>query len=230
MIINGGTRKKEFIEALDNKTFGKLSYNLKAFVKTIFPKIRNKDILLCKKYNGMNANLILKVNDCVKYIALKSGNTSVVFKDYIYNFMTKMSLLEVSNKTVISIYKYHTGYVKNSDISSFGSLLKEDFKEEIEIVKTEFEKPILLSKLIDFVLINEKNGICIDYFYYGNVDIGFTISAQELKEKIINEKNNYPHDFMRLGPFNFLPVDRKIKASNNTLCQLRINNFYKYFK
>ena len=142
--------------------------------------------------------------------------------------MVKMLLLNVSEKTVSSLYKYHKGCSMEGSV--FGSLLKEEFKEEIKNVKMEFQNKTLLSKVIDYILIEEKNDIKVDYFYYGNVQIGYTLSSEKLKNNLLEDKNNYPHDFMRIGPFNFLPVNRKIKADDNTSCQLRINNLYKYFK
>jgi hypothetical protein len=229
MIINGGYQKNEFINYLNNKSFDELSSNLKTFVKTIYPNIRKKDVVFCKKYNGVNVNIIISVNGVEKYVALKSGNTSVLFKSYIYVFMLKMKYLNVSTKTISSLYKYHRGYA-NNDYESFGSLHKEDFKEEIAIVKNEFENKELLSKVIDMILFEDKKGVKVDFFYYGNIKIGHTLSTECFKDKLLNEKDNYPHDYMRIGPFNFLPVDRKIKADDNTLCQLRINNLYKYFK
>jgi hypothetical protein len=228
MFINGGYQKNEFINSLDNKRFDELSSNLKKFVKTVYPNVKNKDVLICKKCNGMNANLSLSLNGCIKYISLKSGNTSVFYRDYICVFISKIIPLNVSAITASSLYRYHRGYTVEDD-ESFGSLLKVDFKKEISIVRNEFENKELLSKLIDMILM-EKNNIKVDFFYYGNVQIGHTLSSDVFKERLLADENNYPHDFMRVGPFNFLPVNRKIKTGNNTLCQLRINNIYKYFK
>ena len=81
MIINGGARKNELILSLDNKLFSDLSKNLKEMVKTIFPDIKNKDIISCKAVNSINHNMILAVNGISKNISVKTGNTSLIFKD-----------------------------------------------------------------------------------------------------------------------------------------------------
>lgn len=230
MIINGGLRKKDFINSLNGKMYCELSNNLKKFIITMFPKIKMRDRIVCLQKNGRNINISVTVNSETKNVALKSGNTSVVFKDYIYNFMVNLALINVPMRAVSSIFKYHKGYSSNTDFISFGSMLKEDFKEEIKIVREEFQNPQLLSDFIDVFIMKEKSGKKVDFFYYGNYEMGFTISSNDLKFKLINDQNNYPHDFMRIGPFNFLPVNRNEKTGENTLCQLRINNFYKYFK
>lgn len=230
MIINGGTRKKEFVELLNNQVFDDLTSHLKNFIKTMFPDVKDNDVILCKKFHGRNINFLITINDITKTVSVKTGNTSVVYKDYVYKFMVNLLIINASPSTSYSIIKYHRGYAQGSTFKSLGSLLKEDFQKEIEIVRNEFNNPELLARFIDHFLIEDKAGKKVDYFYYGNVQYGLFSSAEEIKERMINHKDNYPHDFMRIGPFSFLPVDRNIKTGDNTLCQLRVNNFSKFFK
>jgi hypothetical protein len=121
---------------LDNKVFSELSKNLKEMVKTIFPTVKNKDIIFCKLVNNINHNMTLTVNGVSKNISVKTGNTSLIFKDRMSALIGQLLTLKVSNTTLFSIIRYHKGYV-NSDtkFKSFGSMLKEDFKKEIECVK-----------------------------------------------------------------------------------------------
>lgn len=224
MILNGGFYKNDIINALNNKTIKLLSSNMQNFIKTIFPKIKNNDVITCRKCNGNNINMSIQVSNTIKYISIKTGNTSIVFKGHIYKFIAKLMILDVSDKTINSILKYF----KRESIEYSGSLLQETFKNEIEIVKKEFENPVLLSKFID-LLILEENGVKIDFFYYGNLKRGFTVNTIDFKKRLIMNRDNYPHNFMRLGPFNFISLNANKKADYNDLCQLRINNISKFF-
>jgi hypothetical protein len=233
LIINGGFKKDKILDNLHEKIFSELSGNFQGFIKKMYPNIKNQDKIYCKKINGRNIDFSINVNGYVKMISVKTGNTCSVYSARITELITFLSCINVSGEVLTAILDYHYAdgtYDGSGTVKSFGEQLKIDYKEQIELVNKEFQNKELLSKVIDFVLLDDKNNMRVDYFYYGNVQIGYTLSSEKLKNNLLEDKNKYPHDFMRIGPFNFLPVNRKIKADDNTLCQLRINNLYKYFK
>ena len=112
--------------------------------------------------------------------------------------------------------------------------MKVDYETQIKLVEKEFQNKELLSEVIDYVLLIDKNNMKVDYFYYGNDCSGYFVSASSIKKQMLNRKDNFRHDFMRIGPFNFLSLKREVrfheKAYKKHYCCLRINNFYKYTK
>jgi hypothetical protein len=232
MMCNDNFKKDEIIKLLHKKTFNELSKNLKCFIKCMFPKIKNNDYITCEKYHGTKIDCIVKVNEEIKYLSIKTGNTMIILKDNIYNFISKLATYNVSLDSLKSIVRYHfrTKFYEDGIMKiSIGSELKLDFKEEIELVREEFKNPYLLSELIDFLLIEENDGKKVDYFYYGDSRIGSCISSDEFKKRIINENNNYPHEFMRIGPFNFISLKKSMSDYNSNFL-LKLNNISKYFK
>lgn len=220
------------INSLHKKVFKDLSENFKSFMKYMFPKIKNNDYIICEKYHGTNIDYIIKVKEEIKYLSIKTGNTIIILKDNIYNFISKLATYNVSLDSLRSIVRYHfrTKCFEEGKMKiSIGSELKLDFKEEIEIVREEFNNPYLLSELIDYLLINENDGKKVDYFYYGDSRIGCCISSNEFKKRIISENNNYPHEFMRIGPFNFISLKKSMSDCNSNFL-LKLNNISKYFK
>lgn len=237
MIINGGFDKGKIIDNLNGKYFYDLSCNLQKFIKEMFPNIKNKDKIVCKKINGRNIDLSINVNGEVKMVSVKTGNTSIVYSERILDLITFLSYINVDGKVLTAILDYHYAdgtHDGSGVVKSFGEQLKIDYKEQIELVQKEFQNKELLSKVIDYVLLDDKNNMRVDYFYYGNVKFGFFVSAEKIKYKMLNQKDNFKHHFMMIGPFNLIPLRREVvfqeKIFRKHYCCLRINNFYKYIK
>jgi hypothetical protein len=222
--------KRDIFDILNGKCYKELSNNFKNFIKGMFPNVKANDLILCQEFHGVNIDFTIIVNGVVKYISVKTNNTIFVLKDNIFSFLSKLASFNVSQASLSSILKYHFGnkIVDGNKIKkSYGSELMIDFKDEIRLVEQEFQNPLLLSDVIDYLLIKERNGKCVDYFYFGNLQFGYFLKAKELKNAIINENNNYPHNYMRIGPFNFISLKRENEDSN---CLLRMYNIGKYFK
>lgn len=232
MIINGRFNKREFIEVLNNALFMNLNNNLKQFIKYIFPNIHNNDLIKCRKSNYRKINVIVSVRNNKKNISIKSGSSSIVYKDNVFNFIMKLDSLNVSYLTLKSIISYHfaDGTTNGSgSVFSHGELLKLDYKNEIEVVKNEFKDKELLLNVINEFMIEDRLNLKVDYFYYGNVRKGYYISSSEFKERLLNYNDNYPHNFMMIGPFNFVSFNRD-NQNEKFICMLKINNILKFIK
>ena len=235
LIINGGAKKDEMIRKIHNKRYIDLSSNLKRFIKKMYPEIRDNDLITCQKLNGRNIDFSTTVNKVTKIVSIKTGNTCFVYNDRITELILFLSTLNVKSEVLLAILEYHYAdgtYDGSGECKLFGDLLKQEYAGQIELVRKEFEDKELLSKVIDHVLLIDKVGNKIDYFYYGNLEYGFTVSAKVVKEQLLNRTDNFKHDFMRIGPFNLLPFKREInyteKSNRKHYCYLKLNNFYKF--
>lgn len=228
---------EDMIKNLDNKKFVELNDNLQQFVKFIFPSIKNKDIISCnnkKKYGKIDFEIVVK--NIKKSVCIKNGNIVCVYKDKILKFINFLLSIDISRECILSLlsYQYADGTYDGSgnEISSFGQLLSVDYEEEIKIVEKEFENKTKLEKVINFILVDDKNGQKVDYFYFGNAKNGIYATAETVKNNILFEKNSYKHNFMRIGIFNFLPLTRgnlNNRLREKHICLLRIN-LKKYIK
>lgn len=230
--------KMSLFNNLNNKQYQDLNENLKDFIKYMFLDIKDDDIILCQKSNGLKVNLIISVNDIEKNISVKDGNIVCIYKDNIKKLILFLLSIDVSAKCLSALLYYHyaDGTYDGSGISvqSFGELLCTDYKEEIEIVENEFMDLDKLEKVLDFVLISDKSNKSVDYFYYGDARKGLYASAEKVKSNILTESNNYHHKFMRIGVMNFLPLKRNLLSvdqsdSQRHICLLRLN-IKKYIK
>lgn len=212
------SEKKLFVLSLNNKRFIDLSENFQSFIKYIDKDVKDEDVIYCKEYGGKKIDYIITIKNVNKNISFKSGKISCIHRERIQDFVIYLKSINVSQETILSILKYHyaDGTFDGSGIEKcYGELLKKEYKEQIDIVNKEFENKELLSKVIDYVLISEKRGKKVDYFYHGDCRKGVFASSKSVKDKMLSEKNNYPHDFMRIGVMNFMPLQRNHCYSEN---------------
>ena len=209
--VNKVSEKDKIIADLDNKRFDDISENFQNFVRYIFKDIKNQDVINCKKHNGTKIDFTLCVNSVEKNIAIKKGKIVCIHKERIYNLLNFLLSIKVSKECIFSLLGYHFGdgtFDGSGEVKSYGELLKEDYQKQISIVNNEFKNKDLLSKVIDYVLIQEKSGKEVDYFYHGDSRKGVFAKASDVKINLLEEENNYPHNFMRIGVMNFSPLKR----------------------
>ena len=216
-------------DALHNKKIIELNENLKLMIKDIYPNISDNDLITCYDYSGKKINLIINVNSEIKYISVRGTNNICLYKGNVKKLLNELLKINVSYKCILALLYYHyaDGTCDGSgNMVSFGRLLEEDYKEQISIVNREFEDVNKYSKLLDFLLIKEKNEYSVDYFYLGNQKRGTIISSELLKRKILEYKDKYNHNFMRIGCVNFISLR---KNASKSCCVLKMNLF-KYIK
>lgn len=209
--VNKISEKDQIILSLDNKKIEDLSEHFQKFIKYVFTDINDTDVISCKKYNGSKIDFIIKVNSIEKNISYKRGNISCIHRDRIYRLLNYFYSINVSKKCIFSILSYHFGdgtFDGSGEEKLYGELLKIKYKEQIKIVNEEFENKELLGKVIDYVLLEESSGKKVDYIYHGDSRYGIYAKASDVKLNMLEEENNYPHDFMRVGVMNFSPLKR----------------------
>ena len=238
MYIKKKDYKDRIINSLNNKRYFELSQHFKGFISYIYPNIKDDDLIICNKKKGSKIDFQIEVNQVCKNVSVKNGDIIYVYKDRIMNLVLFLLSIKVSKECIMAMLYYHYGDGtidgSGSSINSFSGLLCEDYKKEIEIVNNEFKNKELLGKVIDYLLINEKSGNKVDYFYYGDERSASYANSSIVRENIINEDNNYPHKFMRIGVMNFHPLKRSYSYLDSNLsykhiCVLKLN-LGKYIK
>ena len=227
--------KNKFIEVLNEKKYCELNLNFKNMVKYMFPSVKNQDLILCQSNKGTKVDLIIKVNNIKKNLSVKSKDMICVYKGDVKRLISFMFSIGLSYNCISSLLSYqYSDYTTDGSgrtLNSFGLLLEDDFKNEIKIVREEFND-FKINELIDFLLVKEKNGLCVDFFYFGNIKYGEIIETRELIKNILKRKDEN-NKFMKLGPFNFISLSRCDNYISNNQnkhkCILKINLF-KYKK
>ncbi len=224
--------KEQIVKELSNKRFCDLSSNFKSFVQYMYPTVEDDDLIICKRRNGSKIDFTICINNVNKNVSVKKGDIICVYKDRIINLILFLFSIKVSKDCILAMLYYHyaDGTYDGSGVcvESFGQLLSFDYKEQIEIVNNEFKNKDLLARVVDYVLINERNGKKVDYFYFGDSRRGFYESAERVKYNIVNEENNYKHNYMRIGVMNFMPLKRELVYTDKSsylkhFCILKIN-------
>lgn len=208
----------EFIKDINGKEYQNLSHNLRKFIKMMFPNIKKNQIINCKYHYGKNINLIFNDGITNKNVFFVRSSRITVCYDRISSFINTLRLFNVSEKCLLSLFNYH---YKDIPI-----MLYDDYYADIINVKNEFLNIKLYSQVIDYLLINDKNGMSVDYFYYGDARRGIFTNSCNLKNSIIGDiNNNYVHNYMRIGVMNYL----KVKKNSNHYFELKLH-ILKYIK
>ena len=213
------SEKQKFILSLDNKRFEELSSNFQAFIKFMFNDVKDDDIIFCNKHNGTKIDYVIKVNNVKKNISFTTGKIVCIHRERINNCIIFLSSLKVSKECLLSLLSYHYAdgtYDGSGEDKCYGEMLKLEYQKQVEIVNNEFNNKELLSKVIDYVLMEERSGETVDYFYHGDCRKGVFATAACVKARMLSEENNYPHKYMRIGVMNFMPLQRCHIYKENT--------------
>ena len=54
----------------------------------MFPNIKDDDVIFCNKSNYRRINMVVSVGGVEKNVSIKTGSSSVVYKDYLFSFIT----------------------------------------------------------------------------------------------------------------------------------------------
>lgn len=230
--------KEKIINSLNNHRFEDLSSNFKRFIKYIYDDIKDDDLILCRGVNGRKVDCVISVNKVEKYISIKDGDIVCAYRDRVVSLILFLYSVGASKDCLLSILRYHyaDGTYDGSGgyADSLGQLLKIDFEKEINIVNEEFKDQEKHGKVLEEFIFTEKSGRRVDYFYYGDSRCGIFAQTDELKYQILNNKDKYRHDFMRIGAFNFIALKRNQPFNycmdyRKHYCVLKIN-LKKYIK
>ena len=215
------------VDLINNIKFKDLNINFQNIVKTLFPNVKNEDLIECECFGGKKIDIVFRCNMECKYVSIKRKSEFCVFKGDSKILSRFLFSLGISYQAImIFINKGNIKYSYNNK-----NILQEEISADFSVLNEEFKRNNNIFKLLYFLLVKEKNDIYVDYFYFGNERNGVIISRDFLIKNIIKDfkQNNNPFKF---GPFSLTYLHQNnnfISMDERKCCSLKIN-LYKYKK
>ena len=203
MFMNNRKKLEEdFVKTLNNHYYNDLNINLQKFITFVFNYFNHKSKIYCEKLTSkQKADFLIKIDNTVKYVSLKSGSQNSVHSEKIETFIS--FLLDVGiNESIINILLlYHYGddtLTGNGKTRYSANESKLRYKNKIFKFNKFINYSTILKKIVErFLLVGAKEtNKYVDVIYYGDIEIGTWCSSKELLEFCIYHKSMYintPH-------------------------------------
>lgn len=215
--IDGKQNELEFVKYLNNKKIKEVNLLFYDLIKSIFCDVSDEDYI--KSYlnsQPQKADFFIKINGVIKRISLKVGDKNSVHVDPISEFVHFLIENKVEREIVIAFLKYH--YADGTTNGSGDKRLtiadyKKEHQEEIDKINISLNNDDLIEKAISRFLIRGRNSNDdIDALVYGTTDDFLWLSKNEIKEIVINKKDDYSTG-VHIGPLSIQPQSRNLKFS-----------------
>lgn len=101
--------EKEFVNHLNNKTYGEINYLLRLFIDDLYKKkFDNSEKIKCIKIPGLyKTDITIEIQNIIKYISIKSGSRNSVHTIRISEFIHFLISNNVPRDVIIEYLKYH---------------------------------------------------------------------------------------------------------------------------
>lgn len=212
----GITTELKIINSYNNKKFSELNLFQRKIILTMFPRVKEEDIILCKKFKNSisKPDIVFYVGGEVIYVSVKSGSADGMHIEQIRTFILFLRKLGISIKTqkILLLYHYGDGTLDGSGKKRMlHNEIAYKYKDLIEFANDELKAPeIVLACLIRFVFKgSSKMGKPIDYIFFGDETYGVLCSKNDLTNFVLSR--NYSHlSTMHVGPLTIQPYLRDI--------------------
>lgn len=214
---NGIKNEEKIVISYDGKKVKALSMFQKQVIKRLFGNVNDNDVVysgLCHRIS--KGDVYLQINNEIKYLSIKSGNTDSMHFESIVSFILFFRKLGVSEKTQKILLLFHYGDGTLDGTGSRRMLFEElyiKYKYLIEFASKELNSKEIVSKCLDRFVIKgtENSKVPVDYFYYGDDNYGVLCSSQDLKRFVLSR--NYDHyKTLHVGPMSFQPYLRDVNG------------------
>jgi hypothetical protein len=68
------------VDLINNKKIKDLNINFQNIIKTLFPNVKNEDLIESECFGGKKIDIVFKCNSEYKYVSIKGKNELCVFK------------------------------------------------------------------------------------------------------------------------------------------------------
>ena len=225
---SGKQNEIDIITALTGKAFSDLEENWKKHIKTMFPSIKETDVIHAYFYHDDHAkpDIVVTVNSVSIMLSIKSGRNPSCHLENYSDFMGYLSKIGVPYRIQRIMYFYQFG--RTEKLSNHGEPFTRDqiqnnFKPYIKEVNEFFlahqdiVKKIIFRSLIRGIRYKADP---IDYFYYGSVNRGFLLSRDDIYRIILED----PYTESRAIHFYsliFQPDGRSVSKANHLYIRIK---------
>ncbi len=178
---NGVKNERALIGALNVKVVSGLNQNLKKFVKVLFPKCSDNDMVKCSKQGGnAKGDLQVAIKKGKNSVSVKVGVGLSIHEENFYTFKKEfLDTHDCTQKVADVLEKY---------IVSLGKDYKEKITPEEKKLVQEFLSNNKQSLLERFVK-NGRKKTPAEYIYYGNCNEGKCMEIDEAVKKFSSSKS-----------------------------------------
>ncbi|MCQ2086934.1 MAG: hypothetical protein MJZ37_02520 [Bacilli bacterium] len=212
--VNGLKNEAVIIEYLNFKRFKDLNEKWKKHISTMFPFIKDDDVIYARKHPDHQAkpDAIIKVRNTLQYLSIKSGRNPSVHQEDFFTFRRFLKYLGVDTWVLRTIYFYHFGEtmkISNNGVPFTKEELEERYSSYFLKASIALDKEEIIKKVINRTVIKGANNkrTALTYLYYGNVDKGFLLSKEDIYSLVLNYREHKTS--IHFGGLNYQPSGRK---------------------
>lgn len=192
----GYQNEYDFVELFNDKYFDELSENAKKFLMELFGDIDNSILIKSwKNKSPQKADIFIKVNNSVKGISLKCGNSNSMHHESVQDFKRYLEKIGIPYNIIDKYMSYHYGYAKDAGGKiDFSKLLsseeyKKIFQNEINEFNECVNKTRIIVDMIDRFIVKGRNAdYDIDALICGTVDDYIWIMKYDIYDLILSKK------------------------------------------
>lgn len=210
----GIQNENSFIDYFRNKKVIDLNPMTYSFINTIFPNIKDSDIIkITYRLDKTKSDFLLTINNITKKISVKNGRCNSVHLESIETFINFLRKNGISEDIIQKFLKYH--YADSTNNGSGIKRLsvkeyKENYQEEIDIINKALNNENIIIKAINRFLLVGKFCDSVDVIIYGTIDDFLWITKDEIYKLILAKKDEYSTG-VHFGPLFCQPWTRNLQ-------------------
>lgn len=193
----GFSMEKSIASYLNEKALCQLNGNMHNFVRWLFGDSLNEkttvysDVVPKIGRKNAKADIWIRVGETTKNISLKIGSGNSVHQEKLSEFCDFLKSIDVSVEIIENLKLFHYGddSTDGKGEKRYSSIeIKEKYKNEIKLVNKSLNRPAVLKKILDRVLIKgtTSNPVEVDAFYHGHLESGIWASREEVIDFLLN--------------------------------------------
>lgn len=209
---NGYQNELDFIKKINNKKIKELNFSLQLFIKDIFDKTTENDIVKCyKNIKKQKYDIFIKINDNIKLISIKKGVKNSVHAEPISEFIHFLIENKMPRQMVINFLKYHyaDGTTNGSGKRRIGvEEYKKTHQVQIDEINRFLNQREILKKAIDRFIVKGRNSKKrIDAILYGVPEDFIWIKTKDIYEILLLKKDEYSTS-IHFSHLTYQPLNR----------------------
>lgn len=204
------------MNSINNHKLNEIPMNLRYTLQSIYYFVGDNETVLCKKPDSfIKPDLIIKVDNEIRYVSIKTGRAEVVHNEIIDNFVKYLKEEGISQETIDTIKLFHYG---DGTTDGSGKTRKcyievmSELKDKIKMANKElnYRKAFVLKTMRRCVFqgVDDSNP-SIDAIYFGDERFGIVTTTKQIVAHIKKRSFDYI-DNLHIGPLLLRPHSRYV--------------------